>query len=239
MIFLPLDIPPIPNKQHIVDNFSGETRIVGKDIFDESKRVIFYKWQKQQLLENNKWSKLALNKYADLVEWIDKYFPFETKLAVPLLRSMDNVGPHTDNEFTSVKKKYGKDEWALIKHTGEYVKTPQYISMKLPQYLLDHQLANEPIGYRFIVSGSRDSLYMCDQVDNQKKIFCSVPENTDAYVMNHCTQPHGLDIRPDIDDERLVGFIYGIVNVKQHQELLEKSKNKYSKQVITENELRV
>ena len=238
MIFLPLDIPPIPNKQSIVNNFSGQTRIVGKNILDESKRVIFSKWQNERLLENNTWSKLVL-KYPGLVEWIDMYFPFETKIAVILYRSIGSITPHTDNKWDTSRKQYSDDEWAVIYSTGEYVRSSQYSSIQLQKYVIDHQLANEPIGYRFIVSGSRNSLYMCDQVDNQKKIFCSVPENTDAYVMNHCTQPHGLDIRPDIDDERLVGFIYGIVNVKQHQELLEKSKNKYSKQVITENELRV
>ena len=109
----------------------------------------------------------------------------------------------------------------------------------------DHQLVNEPIGYRFIVSGSRDTLYMCNEYDyardmsNQPKHFCTIPNDTDAFLINNCTQPHGVDVKEGIDDDRIVGFILGKVNVKQHQELLEKSKNKYSKQVVIKNELRV
>ena len=111
--------------------------------------------------------------------------------------------------------------------------------------MLDHQLANEPIGYRFIVSGSRDTLYMCNEYDyskdmsNQKKVYCTIPDDTDAFLINNCTQPHGVDVKEGVDDDRIVGFVLGKVNVKQHQELIEKSKNKYSKQVITKDELRI
>jgi hypothetical protein len=86
---------------------------------------------------------------------------------------------------------------------------------------------------------------MCNEYDyskdmsNQKKVYCTIPEDTDAFLINNCTQPHGVDVKEGIDDDRIVGFVLGKVNVKQHQELIEKSKNKYSKQVITTEELRV
>ena len=62
--------------------------------------------------------------------------------------------------------------------------------------------------------------------------------------------PPSFDVRHAILNENVtrseallrslfVGFVLGKVNVKQHQELIEKSKNKYSKQVITKDELRI
>jgi len=218
MIFVPLDIPPVPNKQLILKNFVAEDT--------------FAWWKEETLLgvkdlskpfgEPKQWTEVAKEKYSDLIKWIDEYFPFEYKFYVRLARSTGNVAPHVD---------------------GNYTKAPHSHHMTITKEMLDHQLANEPIGYRFIVSGSRDTLYMCNEYDyskdmsNQKKVYCTIPDDTDAFLINNCTQPHGVDVKEGIDDDRIVGFVLGKVNVKQHQKLIEKSKNKYSKQVITKNEL--
>ena len=117
--------------------------------------------------------------------------------------------------------------------------------MTITQEMLDHQLANEPIGYRFIVSGSRDTLYMCNEYDyskdmsNQPKHFCNIPNDTDAFLINNCTQPHGVDVKEGVDDDRIVGFVLGKVLKSAHESLISKSTDKYSTQVIKKNELRV
>ena len=220
MIFTPLDIPLISNKESILKNF------IGKDNFAwwKEETLLGVKDLSKPFGEPKQWIESAKEKYPDLIKWIDEYFPFEYKFYVRLARSTGNVAPHID---------------------GNYVKAPHGHHMTITQEMLDHQLVNEPIGYRFIVSGSRDTLYMCNEYDyardmsNQPKHFCTIPNDTDAFLINNCTQPHGVDVKEGIDDDRIVGFILGKVNVKQHQELLEKSKNKYSKQVVIKNELRV
>ena len=109
----------------------------------------------------------------------------------------------------------------------------------------DSQLANEPIGYRFIVTGSRDTLYMCNEYDynkdlsDQPKHFCTIPEDTDAFLINNCTQPHGVDVKPGIDDDRIVGFILGKVSISAHEKLIEASTNKYATNKVYKNELRI
>ena len=220
MIFTPLDIPLIPSKESILKNFVAEDT--------------FAWWKEETLLgvkdlskpfgEPKQWTESAKEKYPELIKWIDEYFPFEYKFYVRLARSTGNVAPHVD---------------------GNYTKAPHPHHMTITQEMFDHQRANEPIGYRFVVSGSRDTLYMCNEYDyskdmsNQKKVYCTIPNDTDAFLINNCTQPHGVDVKEGVDDDRIVGFVLGKVNVKQHQELIEKSKNKYSKQVITKNELRI
>ena len=40
MLFLPLDIPPIPNKEKILENFYGKTHAVG---YDKNNELILFK----------------------------------------------------------------------------------------------------------------------------------------------------------------------------------------------------
>tara|TARA_Y100000590_G_scaffold298965_1_gene337043 strand:- start:157 stop:822 length:666 start_codon:yes stop_codon:yes gene_type:complete len=220
IVFTPLDIPPIPNKQSILDNFIGNEK--------------FAWWKEETLLgikdlskpfgEPKEWTSNAKEKYPQLVEWIDTYFPFEYKFYVRIARSTGNVDPHVD---------------------GNYVKAPHPHHMTITQEMFDHQRANEPIGYRFVVSGSRNTLYMCNDynyskdMSNQPKHFCTIPNETDAFLINNCTQPHGVDVKPNIDDDRIVGFILGKVVPEAHQKLIERSQNKYSKQVVKKDELRI
>lgn len=220
IVFTPLDIPPIPGKQSILDNFIGEEK--------------FAWWKEETLLgvkdlstpfgEMKPWNNFAKQKYPELLDWIDTYFPFEYKFYVRLARSIGNVAPHVD---------------------GNYVNAPHPHHMTITQEMFDHQRANEPIGYRFVVSGSRDTLYMCKNYDyskdmnDQPKHFCTIPDETDAFLINNCTQPHGVDVKEGVDDDRIVGFVLGKVLEDKHRELIERSSNKYNKQVIKKNELRI
>jgi hypothetical protein len=220
MIFTPLDIPPIPNKELIKEKFiPTET----------------FAWWKEETLLGNKdlskpfgepkeWNTDAREMYPELVNWIDTYFPFEYKFYVRLARSTGNVAPHVD---------------------GNKVEAPHPHHMTITQEMLDHQMANEPIGYRFVVSGSRDTLYMCNDYDyskdmsNQPKHFCTIPKDTDAFLINNCTQPHGVDVDPTVDDDRIVGFVLGKVDVSAHEDLIKRSANKYKQYTVEKNELRI
>ena len=220
LIFTPLDIPPIPNKQKIIDNFVGAEKYV----WWKEETLLGNKDFNQQLGEMKPWNDIAKQKYPELLHWIDTYFPVEYKFYVRLARSTGNVKAHVDGNKTE----------APYKH-----------HMTITQAMLDHQLANEPIGYRFIVTGSRDTLYMCNEYDykkdlsNQPKHFCTIPESTDAFLINNCTQPHGVDVKPGIDDDRIVGFILGKVSISAHQKLIEASTNKYATNKVYKNELRI
>ena len=220
LIFTPLDIPPIPNKQKIIDNFVGAEKYV----WWKEETLLGNKDFSQQLGDMKPWNDIAKQKYPELLHWIDTYFPFEYKFYVRLARSTGNVKAHVDGNKTE----------APYKH-----------HMTITQTMLDHQLANEPIGYRFIVTGSRDTLYMCNEYDynkdlsDQPKHFCTIPEDTDAFLINNCTQPHGVDVKPGIDDDRIVGFILGKVSISAHQKLIKASTNKYATNKVYKNELRI
>ena len=86
---------------------------------------------------------------------------------------------------------------------------------------------------------------MCNEYDyskdmsNQPKHFCTIPEDTDAFLINNCSQPHGVDIKDGVDDDRIVGFILCKVNESAHRELIERSANKYKQYTVKKDELRI
>jgi len=245
ILFVPLDVPTIPNKEKILKNFYGNTKVVGYDsnndlmlIETDQKKIdsasdVFYKWKTQNLLEDGEWNEFARQTYPELIQWIDDNFPFTQKLDVRLDRAQQSILPHTDA--------YDWDnhvfEGVMTDSKGNSVKIPYANEVTNPQAIYKHQLENEPIGYRFIVSGSRNSLYMCNENNTQQKVFCSTPKETDAYVINHCTQMHGMDPKESVDDERVVGFIDGIVDPNKHKQLIEKSYNVYKSYSLSKQDL--
>ena len=233
MIFAPLDIPAIPNKEKIIQQFSGKeyyayTNEQGViEIQSANKDDAFCHWEELTLLDHDgKWQPNAIKLFPELLKWIDDNFPFEHKLHVKLSRAKGNVLPHTDAHDFDNDKFQG---YFIV--DGQKVKTPQKLNITKSQDMLQHQLDNEPCGYRFIVNGSKNSLYMVKE-DTQEKHFCTIPDDTDAWVLNNCTQPHGVDLQPLIDDQRIIGQITGIVNVTKHQQLLDKSKQRYKQFVV-------
>ena len=101
-------------------------------------------------------------------------------------------------------------------------------------------LEYEPVGYRFQIAGTRDKMYMCKEYDYtrdmtwQDKTPCYLPEDTDSFVLRNQDQPHGVE--EDVE-ERLVGFILGKPVPKLHNDLLEKSINKYTEHVIRKKDV--
>ena len=224
MIFCPIDLPPIPDKQKIIDAFEG----------DEA----YAYWNLEVLLGNGEngirdksipfgpagtWSPFA-KKYPQLVEWMETHLPYEYFCYVTIGRSAMDVWPHVDGCESSFES-----DVRLGHHTT------------MEKWLVDHHVANEPCGYRLIISGSRDKLYLCKDYDpsfkdkkilDQPKTYTYIPEDTDVYALGHQSQPHGVDVDEQEKQHRLTVFVMGKVNIDQHQALLTQSKNKYKKYTI-------
>jgi hypothetical protein len=215
VIFTPLDIPPLPDKDKLLAAFDGEHK---------------YVWWDEQILLGNKdyskpfgypesWNECAAQ-FQPLVDHINRYLPFEYLSYVRLARANQRVGVHVDD--------------------SEVV--PQFPHHKpITKELRQHHLANEPIGYRVILSGSRDTFYFCDKYDpsykseiDQDKTFVRIPETTDFFLIKNYQQPHGVDINQE-DQSRIVGFILGKVDIIAHQDLLKRSIYKYHDWVLRSN----
>jgi len=97
-----------------------------------------------------------------------------------------------------------------------------------PELWINNQI-NEPCGYRVLLNGLRkNKLYV---IDDNKKIYCNMPEDTDVYVLGHTTTLHGVDE----DINRLTFFIHIEVDADRHRSIINRSLEKYSRYVIYKN----
>jgi hypothetical protein len=85
---------------------------------------------------------------------------------------------------------------------------------------------NEPCGYRIILSGGRkNKLYV---IKNNQKVYCTMPDDTDVYVLGHTSTLHGVDD----DDNRWTIFTHFEIDKLRHNELLLRSLQKYKDYAI-------
>ena len=214
IIFLPLDIPPIPDKQSLIDAFQTEHK---------------YVWWDEQILAGNKdytkpfgypepWNPCAAQ-YKALIDHIDAYLPFEYLSYMRLAHANKRVGVHIDDSEVHPPFPHHK---AI---------TPE---------LKQHHLENEPIGYRIILSGSRDTFYFCKQYDpsytteiEQELTYVNIPADTDFFLLRNYQQPHGVDIN-ELDSTRIVGFLLGKVDIAAHNDLITRSVEKYENYLLRE-----
>ena len=67
LVFTPLAIPPIPNKQKIVDNFVGAEKYV----WWKEETLLGTKDFSKPLGESKSWNNEALERYPELIKWIE------------------------------------------------------------------------------------------------------------------------------------------------------------------------
>lgn len=214
IIFLPLDIPKVPHSHEMVDLFTGSEK---------------YAWWQQEILLGNGDPSKQLNdpeewnpgsdRFRPLVDHIISHLPFEYLSYVRLARARDKVGLHVDDNY-------------------EIPPFPHHKSIS--RELKEHHLRNEPIGYRFILSGSRDTLYFCKRYDPeykreiyQPRTYATIPEETDFFLIRNYQQPHGVDTDYR-DANRIVGFLLGRVDEDRHLDLIRRSLDRFGDYAIKE-----
>ena len=79
----------------------------------------------------------------------------------------------------------------------------------------------EPAGYRVLISGARTNTFFA-MLDN-KKIYPTMPEDTDTYVFHSSSLLHGVEDDPG----RKLLYMNLEIDESKHQKLLEDSLNKY------------
>lgn len=202
--FLPLDLPLFEHKHAVLKTFN---------FFNKKP---FFWWDELELTERdytvpfesaNDWTNLAKNNFSELVNYIDQYFPFEHVVYAKLIRANKDVAPHVDNNYVDVDQEKGH-RFNLITHA-----------------YLQHQHETEPCGYRMLIHGNRNNLYLTDDkfID---KTYCEIPESTDCFVLKTNDSPHGVD-KITGDDNRLLLFVIGKLNTYAHARLIETSYEKY------------
>ncbi len=219
--FLPLDVPPLPDKSSITRAFQKL----------ESESYIW--WNREILLgERNyedplgsyqsDWSAQARKLFPAVIESVENYLPFENLFYVHLASAKETILPHVDEN---------------------YVEKPFPFHMTILPELKQHLEEYEPVGFRFLIEGHRDALYLCSEYDpeyksppTQPKTYCQLPKDTDFFLIRNSKVPHGVDIDPKVF--RLMGFALGSVNPEDHCELIRKSLKKYEAYCIRAKDIK-
>jgi hypothetical protein len=88
---------------------------------------------------------------------------------------------------------------------------------------------NEPCGYRTIISGTRNNkFYIKNSIG--EKIYCTLPEDTDTYILRFTDLVHGVDLDPG----RANVYIHIEIDPVSHNIVLENSLRKYRDYAIFE-----
>ncbi len=219
ILFLPLDVPALPGKDEILSAFG------------EGERYVW--WNEETLLGEKDpskpfgtseapWSRRALSHYRALVDHIERHLPFSSLVYVRLARALQPIPPHVDENY----------EVPPFAH--HMPAAPEFIA---------HLKSLEPVGYRFLVSGSRDTLYLAEKYDPAyrdlnpgRKTYCRIPDQTDFFLIHNSVHPHGVDTN-DRDGDRLVGFILGYLDPQKHEELVTRSYERFKPFAITNTDV--
>lgn len=102
----------------------------------------------------------------------------------------------------------------------------QYSNRYLYEGFLNNIIYNEPSGYRVILKGNKTNKQYT--VINNKKIYTTIPEDTDSFVFSSTEFLHGVDDDPG---RQLLYLNFEIDKVK-HQKLLQHSLEKYKEYAI-------
>jgi len=207
--FLPLDLPKFKFRQKVLDEFKPDTD--------------FYFWGEEYITHRNRdiqfHDPMPIKKiHPELVEYVNKYFPFKGIVLMKLLRANRDVKPHVDDnyiDFDGPSKDYNT----------------------ISREFRDHQLDTEPCGYRMIIEGDRKSLYLTNgepKVIDGKLTYgkiteytpTEVPESTDCFALKSYGSMHGVKKTVD-DDNRLLLFVVGWLDQDKHNKLVDKSLKKY------------
>ena len=154
-------------------------------------------------LEGNAYQKTKIkeeisNKYPELMEWLS-LFPIESIRNFKFNIQTSSVATHID-----------------------------FQNKKEDEELFMNNNVNEPCGYRILLKGRRENCLYMKNDRYGKKIYCTMPDDTDVYVLRHTDGWHGTE--EDLDRQTM--FLHIEVDPEKHQELLAKSLTKYGKYAV-------
>lgn len=93
--------------------------------------------------------------------------------------------------------------------------------------LWENNHRNEPCGYRMLVQGRREGCLWVQKSSGTREM-CRMPEDTNAYVLDHTSGMHGVNE----DSDRWLIFCHAEIDPARHAALLEKSLSKYGELAI-------
>ncbi len=198
LIWCPIDIPKFPYPDF--DLPGGSTRWAYWDFKKITKSV------ESNLDYSNPGYAIAeiksiiYEEYPDLIEWIN-LFPFKTIRNIKFNTQIEDCLAHIDFSYENCKTDADKELW-------------------------NNNSINEPCGYRTLISGSKTNMQYA--IHNDEKIYTTIPDDTDTFVLNSTTLLHGVDAEPG----RKLIYMHFEIDTSANEKLIQSSLEKYSDYAI-------
>ena len=143
---------------------------------------------------------IIYEEYPDLIEWFN-LFPFKTIRNIKFNTQIEDCLPHIDFRYETCKTDASKELW-------------------------NNNSINEPCGYRTLISGSKTNMQYA--IHNGEKIYTTIPDDTDTFVLNSTTLLHGVDAEPG----RKLLYMHFEIDTSANEKLIQSSLEKYSDYAI-------
>ena len=109
--------------------------------------------------------------------------------------------------------------------------SPKNNNFSPPQELWDHVLYHEPMGFRMVVHGAKSG-DIGIQKPNGEVVIPVMPEDTDWYSISHSVTLHGTPPNVNNLEDRYVLFANGWCDKEKHEELINRSIEKYKDFIV-------
>ena len=220
-LFIPIDAPELTIKDQIISEFSP-TRQWAKNMDDGDAVGNLY-----DIEEITTISDLAMDEnielkstHQGLQDWILANLPFTSIVQLYLIKALQDNPLHTDNTYTS--------------NTSGPAGMASYDSLVCSEAYQAHRLANEPSGYRILISGNKgdgaSKGFKCQDPDTFEIQYGTIPTDTDVFLIRVYDMLHGSDL--ETDETRLIVFVSGWLDEAAHANLIIASKTKYADYII-------
>jgi hypothetical protein len=149
---------------------------------------------------------------------------------------------HTDSyEISPYKQEYLESHKYLIDYITENMPYTDIVNIKIHHQsrqgkthidfgspdknieLFNHNNSVEPCGYRMVIAGVRQGQLYVERNDGSR-VYPTLPESTDWYILGHTNVPHGLD---GVDTNRYIIFCHAWIDKEKHDEIVKRSLEKY------------
>lgn len=193
------------------------------------------------------WIPADLPLFADKAELLNSYQVDYVNEKKARAFNSQQLTKHTDNYGISVyKDKYVESHKCLFDYITDHMPYTDLVSVKIHNQarqgkthldftvpgnnmdLYNHNHELEPCGYRMVIAGTRQGHLYIEQRDGTR-IFPTLPESTDWYILGHTNAPHGLE---GVDADRYILFCHAWINEEQHNQILKRSIEKYSEYAV-------
>ena len=196
------------------------------------------------------WMPVDIPKFDRCSELVDDFtIDFDQRNADYDVRGQLFLHKKTNYEISTPKDDLTSSQLAVIEYCKKYLPFTDYINIKIHHIqstgmvmhidfgdqtknpeLYKHTQEHEPCGFRMVIQGTKSGDMAIN--NNDEIIVPRMPEDTDWYLISHTGTLHGTPENINDIKDRYGLFVQGWVDKEKHNELINKSIEKYSDYIV-------